>query len=92
MFMICICQGIRSVVGLCKHLCGSGTDAGVRCMMRLMEDEETKEKEEGGNDEKRDMRLEGLVLAPCCAHKARFAEVCSRNLLAIKLNFKKIIM
>lgn len=55
-------------------------------MMRLMEEEEeeTKEKEEGGNDEKT-MRLEGLVLAPCCAHKARFAEVNSLNLLVIDI-------
>ncbi|GMR59265.1 hypothetical protein PMAYCL1PPCAC_29460, partial [Pristionchus mayeri] len=76
-------EGIESVVGLCKHLCGSGTDAGVRCMLRLMEKEEEGERE--GMEKMGERRLEGLVLAPCCAHKARFTEYTGSRFLSCQL-------
>ncbi|GMT11211.1 hypothetical protein PFISCL1PPCAC_2508, partial [Pristionchus fissidentatus] len=79
-------EGVDSVVGLCKHLCGSGTDAGVRCMMRLMEEGDEEKKKGAEEEEKKSKRrLEGLVLAPCCAHKARYAEYMGGPFLSSQL-------
>lgn len=79
-------DGIDSMVGLCKHLCGSGTDAGVRCMLRLMEGVEgEKEKDEDKEVKKGERKLEGLVLAPCCAHKTRFPEYMGTAFLSSQL-------
>ncbi|GMS80242.1 hypothetical protein PENTCL1PPCAC_2417, partial [Pristionchus entomophagus] len=80
-------EDIDNVVGLCKHLCGSGTDAGVRCMMRLMEEGETEDGERKGEGRR---RLEGLVLAPCCAHKARFAEYMGTPFLSSRLGISSM--
>ncbi|VDM83993.1 unnamed protein product [Strongylus vulgaris] len=52
---------------VCKHFCGSATDAGIRCLANGIA---------GG------LSLSGFVLVPCCHHKSRYSEYCGREFLA----------
>ncbi|EPB79253.1 peptidyl-prolyl cis-trans isomerase, cyclophilin-type [Ancylostoma ceylanicum] len=60
-------QDVSGLCAVCKHFCGSATDAGVRCLANGIA---------GG------LLLEGFVLVPCCHHKSRYREYCGREFLA----------
>ncbi|KIH54888.1 methyltransferase TRM13 [Ancylostoma duodenale] len=60
-------KDVSGLCAVCKHFCGSATDAGVRCLANGIE---------GG------LLLEGFVLVPCCHHKSRYREYCGREFLA----------
>ncbi|VDL77499.1 unnamed protein product [Nippostrongylus brasiliensis] len=53
-------KDVSSVCAVCKHFCGSATDAGIRCLSNGMEN---------------GLVLDGFVLVPCCHHKSRYSEV-----------------
>ncbi|RCN36342.1 methyltransferase TRM13 [Ancylostoma caninum] len=60
-------KDVSGLCAVCKHFCGSATDAGVRCLANGIA---------GG------LLLEGFVLVPCCHHKSRYYEYCGREFLA----------
>ncbi|KIH46464.1 peptidyl-prolyl cis-trans isomerase, cyclophilin-type [Ancylostoma duodenale] len=60
-------KDVSGLCAVCKHFCGSATDAGVRCLANGIV---------GG------LLLEGFVLVPCCHHKSRYREYCGREFLA----------
>ncbi|EYC12651.1 hypothetical protein Y032_0046g1343 [Ancylostoma ceylanicum] len=60
-------KDVSGLCAVCKHFCGSATDAGVRCLANGIA---------GG------LLLEGFVLVPCCHHKSRYREYCGREFLA----------
>ncbi|RCN33461.1 peptidyl-prolyl cis-trans isomerase, cyclophilin-type [Ancylostoma caninum] len=62
-----ILKDVSGLCAVCKHFCGSATDAGVRCLANGIA---------GG------LLLEGFVLVPCCHHKSRYHEYCGREFLA----------
>lgn len=49
-----------------KHLCGSGTDAAIRCF---------------ANARAKGLPIVGFVIAPCCNHKSRIDEYCGSEFL-----------
>ncbi|GAB1603529.1 tRNA:m(4)X modification enzyme TRM13 homolog [Argonauta hians] len=53
----------QPLVGMGKHLCGAGTDFALRCLM-----ESRKYGPESG-----DIKLAGIVLAPCCHHRCTWS-------------------
>uniref|UniRef100_A0A7I4YVU1 tRNA:m(4)X modification enzyme TRM13 n=1 Tax=Haemonchus contortus TaxID=6289 RepID=A0A7I4YVU1_HAECO len=56
-----------SSCAVCKHFCGSATDAGIRCL---------------SNGIRSGVVLDGFVLVPCCHHKSRYSEYSGREFLA----------
>ncbi|KAK6754452.1 hypothetical protein RB195_013450 [Necator americanus] len=60
-------KDVSSLCAVCKHFCGSATDAGIRCLVNGIA---------GG------LSLDGFVLVPCCHHKSRYSEYCGQELLA----------
>ncbi|KHJ83863.1 methyltransferase TRM13 [Oesophagostomum dentatum] len=60
-------KDVMSLCAVCKHFCGSATDAGIRCLANGIA---------GG------LSLNGFVLVPCCHHKSRYSEYCGREFLA----------
>ncbi|CAI4229736.1 unnamed protein product [Auanema sp. JU1783] len=59
-------KGADSLSAVCKHFCGSATDAGIRCLL---------------NGVKNGLPLDGFVLVPCCHHKSRLVEYCGQEFL-----------
>ncbi|KAE9416387.1 hypothetical protein Angca_007538, partial [Angiostrongylus cantonensis] len=55
-----------NLCAVCKHFCGSATDAGIRCLSNGIE---------GG------LALDGFLLVPCCHHKSRYTEYCGHDFL-----------
>ncbi|WKY11810.1 hypothetical protein Q1695_003409 [Nippostrongylus brasiliensis] len=60
-------KDVSSVCAVCKHFCGSATDAGIRCLSNGMEN---------------GLVLDGFVLVPCCHHKSRYSEYSGRDFLS----------
>ncbi|VDN21074.1 unnamed protein product [Cylicostephanus goldi] len=60
-------KDVSSLCAVCKHFCGSATDAGIRCL---------------SNGVSRGLSLSGFVLVPCCHHKSRYSEYCGHDFLA----------
>lgn len=58
---------VSSICAVCKHFCGSATDAGIRCLLNAMNS---------------GLRLDGFVLVPCCHHKSRYDEYTGKEFLA----------
>ncbi|KAK6029476.1 peptidyl-prolyl cis-trans isomerase, cyclophilin-type [Ostertagia ostertagi] len=60
-------KSVSSLCAVCKHFCGTATDAGIRCL---------------SNGMRNGLGLDGFVLVPCCHHKSRYSEYSGREFLA----------
>ena len=64
--------GPRRLVAIAKHLCGSGTDAALRCASRCS-------RAANAADESR--VLLGIAMAPCCHHACHWRVFCGKQAL-----------
>ncbi|KAK6057242.1 methyltransferase TRM13 [Cooperia oncophora] len=61
-------KDVSNLCAVCKHFCGTATDAGIRCL---------------SNGMRSGLSLDGFVLVPCCHHKSRYVEYSGREFLAL---------
>lgn len=54
----------QSIVAVCKHLCGSGTDAALRCLVNCQKFDENVSK----------LHVAGAAMAPCCHHRCTWED------------------
>ncbi|CAD6186797.1 unnamed protein product [Caenorhabditis auriculariae] len=59
-------QDAEKLFAVCKHFCGSATDAGIRCLL---------------NASSKGIRFDSALLVPCCHHKSRYDEYIGREFL-----------
>jgi len=62
-----------SCVAFCKHLCGSGTDAALRCLVNASETSDCSTEA---------VQISAALLAPCCHHRCDWRTFTGRNTLS----------